>query len=169
MSISDADCKDDNTGSIQAFATGGTPPYDFYWEEGLIEYDDSSTSILSKLLQGTYAVEIIDDMGCVLNDTATVNHNPQICLEIYSAFSPNEDAIHDFWEIKNIEFYPEALVEVYRRTGERVFRAREYKNTLKDAFTGKLNGKRLPSATYYYIINLENGDEPFTGTVTIVR
>ncbi len=79
------------------------------------------------------------------------------CLE----FIPNS--------YKNIEFYPEALVEVYNRSGDRVYRRREYKNTLKDAFNGKVDGKRLPSATYYYIIDLENGDPPFTGTVTIVR
>ncbi len=169
MGISDAGCKDDNTGSVQAFASGGTPPYDFYWEDGLTDLDQDEFSVLTELLEGIYAVEIMDDMGCVLNDTATVNNDPKICLEVYSAFSPNEDAIHDFWEIKNIEFYPEALVEVYSRTGERVFRRREYKNTINDAFTGKLEGKRLPSATYYYIIDLENGDEVFTGTVTIVR
>lgn len=169
MSIVDADCKDDNTGAIQAYVSGGTAPYDFYWPDNTVDLDKENTSTLSDLLQGDYSVEIIDDMGCVLQDTATVIHNPKICLEVYSAFSPNEDANHDFWEIKNIEFYPEALIEVYNRSGERVFRKRNYQNTLNSAFLGKFNGKRLPSATYYYIINLENGDEPFTGTVTIVR
>ena len=169
MSIADAGCKDDNTGSIQAFVSGGTSPYNFYWPDNIIDLDKTNMSILGDLLAGEYALEIIDDMGCILQDTATVIHNPKICLEVYSAFSPNEDSNHDFWEIKNIEFYPEALVEVYNRSGDRVYRRREYKNTLKDAFNGKVDGNRLPSATYYYIINLENGDEPFTGTVTIVR
>ena len=27
----------------------------------------------------------------------------------------------------------------------------------------------LPSATYYYVITLNNDEEPITGTVTIVR
>ena len=169
MSIGDADCKDDNTGYIQAYVSGGIAPYDFYWPDNIIDLDKANTSIIGDLLEGTYAVEIIDAMGCILQDTATVIHNPKICLKVYSAFSPNEDSNHDFWEIKNIEYYPEALVEVYNRSGNRVYRRREYKNTLKDAFNGKIDGKRLPSATYYYIINLENGDEPFTGTVTIVR
>lgn len=169
MSITDAECKDDNTGAIQAYVSGGTTPYDFYWPDNIVDLDKENTSILSNLLEGDYAIEIIDDMGCILQDTATVIHNPKICLEVYSAFSPNEDSNHDFWEIKNIEFYPEALVEVYNRSGDRVFRKRNYQNTLISAFTGKVEGKRLPSATYYYIINLENGDEPFTGTVTIVR
>jgi len=62
MSIADADCKDDNTGSIQAFATGGTPPYDFYWPNNIIDLDKANTSILGELLEGTYAVEIIDEI-----------------------------------------------------------------------------------------------------------
>lgn len=169
MSITDADCKDDNTGAVQAFVSGGITPYDFYWPDNIIDLDKQHTSILSNLLEGNYPVEVRDDMGCVLQDTATVIHNPKICLQVYSAFSPNEDSNHDYWEIKNIEFYPEALVEVYNRSGDRVFRKRNYQNTLNSAFTGRVDGKRLPSATYYYIINLENGDEPFTGTVTIVR
>lgn len=169
MSIGDADCKDDNTGYIQAHISGGTSPYDFYWQNNIIDLDRANASIVGNLLAGTYAVEIIDDMGCVLQDTATVIHNPRTCLEVYSAFSPNEDSNNDFWEIKNIEFYPEALVEVYNRTGDRVFRRRNYQNTLTNAFIGKIDQKRLPSATYYYIIDLGNGDEPFTGTVTIVR
>lgn len=169
MNIGDADCKDDNTGYIEAYVSGGTAPYDFYWPDNIIDLDKANTSILGELLEGTYPVEIIDEMGCILQDTGTVIHNPKTCLDVYSAFSPNEDSNHDFWEINNIELYPKALVEVYSRTGDRVFRRRNYQNNLKSAFTGKVDGKRLPSATYYYIINLENGDEPFTGTVTIVR
>ena len=169
LSVSETECKDDNTGFIQAYVSGGTPPYDFYWPTNIVDLDQENTSFFRNLLEGTYAVKIIDEMGCILNDTATIKHNPKICLEVYSAFSPNEDGIHDFWEINKIEFYPEALIEVYNRSGERVFRRRNYKNTLEDAFNGKFDGERLPSSNYYYIIDLENGDEPFKGTVTIVR
>ena len=43
-------------------------------------------------------------------------------------------------------------------------------NSEEDAFGGKdKNGQPLPSATYYYVIDLENGDDVFKGTVTIVR
>ena len=169
MNIGDAECKDDNTGYIQAYISGGTSPYDFYWPNNIIDLDKENTSILSDLLEGTYYIEIVDAMGCSLQDTAIVIDNLKTCLEVYSAFSPNGDSNHDFWEIKNIEFYPKALIEVYNKSGDRVYRRRYYRNTLKDAFNGKINGKRLPSDVYYYIINLENGDEPFTGTVTIVR
>ena len=43
-------------------------------------------------------------------------------------------------------------------------------NAEVEAFGGKdKNGVELPSGTYYYVIDLENGDKVFKGTVTIVR
>ena len=89
---------------------------------------------------------------------------------MYKAFSPNDDAVNEFWEIENIHLYPEALVSVYDRNGRQVFRRRNYINSEEAAFGGKdLNNQPLPSATYYYVINLENGDDVFKGAVTIVR
>ena len=51
-----------------------------------------------------------------------------------------------------------------------VFRRRNYTNTEENAFGGKdSNNQPLPSATYYYVIDLENGDDILKGIVTIVR
>ena len=88
---------------------------------------------------------------------------------MYKVFSPNEDGINDFWEIKNIHLYPEALVEVYDQLGNRVYRRRNYINSSSVAFNGKLNERRLPSGTYYYIVDLENRDEVLKGTLNIIR
>ena len=91
-------------------------------------------------------------------------------MTIYKAFSPNDDAVHEFWEIDNINLYPEALVLVYDRNGRQVFRRRNYINSENAAFGGKdTNDQPLPSGTYYYVIDLENGDDVFKGTITIVR
>ena len=39
-----------------------------------------------------------------------------------------------------------------------------------EAFGGKdKNGQPLSSGTYYYVIDLQNGDDVFKGTVTIMR
>ena len=89
---------------------------------------------------------------------------------MYNAFSPNDDAVHEFWEIKNIHIYPNALVSVYDRNGKEIFRRRNYTNTEAVAFGGRdKNDQPLPSATYYYLIDLENGDDVIKGIVTIVR
>ena len=93
-----------------------------------------------------------------------------LSLNIYKVFSPNEDGIHDYWEIENIHLYPQAVVEVYNHIGSMVYRRKNYQNNLEDAFNGFSDrGKRLASGTYYYVVDLNNGDDVFKGTVSIVR
>ena len=170
-------CKDDNSGEARVFVQEGTPPFVFNWEIGgaLFSQENDvlvidSFSSISGLFPGVYAVEIIDDMGCIIKDSIEVKSNPNICLTIYKAFSPNDDATHEFWEIENIHVYPEAVVSVYDRNGRQVFRRRNYINSEEVAFGGNdINGQPLPSSTYYYVIDLENGDDVFKGTLTIVR
>ena len=171
MSSVGAVCKDDNNGSATIFVSEGTPPFSFRWlidPNNIIEHESSSS--IEYLTPGEYVVEIIDDMGCKSSDTVLVKSSPEHCLIIYKAFSPNGDAIHEFWEIENIHFYPKALVVVYDRNGKQVYRRRDYRNEEEYAFGGKdQKGRLLPSGTYYYVIDLENGDDIFKGVVTIVR
>tara|TARA_X000000368_G_scaffold396191_1_gene364265 strand:+ start:105 stop:1163 length:1059 start_codon:yes stop_codon:yes gene_type:complete len=164
-------CKDDNTGSARVFITEGTPPFQFQWSTDtsfVMEHD--SFSVIEDLLPGEYTVKITDDMGCITRDTIEVKSNPRVCITPYKVFSPNDDDTHEFWEIENITLYSEALVMVYDRAGRLVYRRRNYQNTEGKAFGGKdLEGRTLPSGTYYYIINLDNGDDVFKGALTIVR
>ncbi len=164
-------CKDDNSGSARVFVSDGTPPYQFTWSTDttfIIVHD--SFSVIESLLPEEYIVKIIDDMGCETRDTVVVKSHLAVCITVYKAFSPNDDDIHEFWEIENINLYPEAIVQVYDRTGRQVYNRRNYANAEEHAFSGKdQEGRTLPSGTYYYIIDLENGDAAFKGTVTIVR
>jgi len=164
-------CKDDYSGSARVFVTEGTPPFQFQWSTDssiIIEHD--SFSVIESLVPGEYRVKITDDMGCITRDTIEVKSNPSICITVYKVFSPNDDNIHEFWEIENIHLYPEALVEVYDRTGKQVYRRRNYINAEEHAFGGKdQEGRTLSSGTYYYTIDLENEDTVFKGVLTIVR
>ena len=169
MSNDDVICKDDNSGMVRAFVENGTPPFTFVWNTG-IEFIDLESSRIEGLYPGTYSVSITDMMGCVTSDSIIISDNPKGCIKVYSVFSPNDDGIHDYWEIENIHLYPEALVEVYDRLGNMVYRRRNYINSESIAFNGYAkDGRRLSSGAYYYILNLENGDEVFKGTITIVR
>jgi gliding motility-associated-like protein len=164
-------CKDDNTGSARVFVTKGTTPFQFQWStDSALAIQHDSFSVLEGLFPGEYHVKITDAMGCVTRDTIEVKSNPTICITVYKVFSPNDDNTHEFWEIENINLYPEALVQVYDRTGRQVYNRRNYINAEEDAFAGKdQQGRILPSGTYYYIIDLENEDTVFKGVLTIVR
>ena len=67
-------------------------------------------------------------MGCIIMDTIEVKSNPKICIKVYAAFSPNDDDVNEFWEIENINLYLEAVVSIYDRHGNEVFRRRNYIN-----------------------------------------
>ncbi|WP_107039063.1 gliding motility-associated C-terminal domain-containing protein [Brumimicrobium mesophilum] len=91
-------------------------------------------------------------------------------LEIPNTFSPNADGINDFWEILGIEFFPNCNIQVYSRWGQLVFQTTGYSpNKFWDGNTQ--GGRNLAAGSYYYVIDLrdDNFDEPFKGTVTIVR
>jgi len=86
-------------------------------------------------------------------------------LSIANTFTPNGDGINDYWQISNINNYPNALVQVFNRYGLKLFESKGYTKP----FDGTSNGKELPSGVYYYIINLSTNCNLLSGSLTIIR
>jgi gliding motility-associated-like protein len=95
-------------------------------------------------------------------------------LVIPTGFSPNDDGIQDKWRIKCLERYPDARVEIYNRTGNRVFEKENFGNSdvhgESDAWwdgystqKGAFGNDKLPNGTYYYILYLNDGNKPLNG------
>lgn len=100
-----------------------------------------------------------------------INYVPGV-LEVVSGvivvpntFTPNGDGINDTWDIKNLNFYNNCTVTIFNRYGNKIFFATGYPN----AWNGTYNDATLPVGAYYYIINLNNGTKPITGSLTIIR
>ena len=87
------------------------------------------------------------------------------CIEIPTGFTPNNDGIHDEWAIYGLYNFPDVVVSVHNRWGQKVF----YSDTYNVPWDGKKNGVDLPIATYYYVIELKDSEKIFNGTVTIKR
>ena len=81
------------------------------------------------------------------------------------AFTPNGDGINDFWVIPGIENYPNALVKVYNRWGHEVFASKGYNNDWNATYKSRSNS--LPSGSYMYVIDLDNGMAPIQGWLFI--
>lgn len=110
----------------------------------------------------SYTVTGTDGNGCT--DTDEVVVTSEYCFEIPGALSPNSDNNNDTWEIKGLENYPNAQIAVFDRWGQKV-----YEGTSTSApWNGKYNDKDLPTADYYYVIELGNGDK-YNGVVTLKR
>ena len=127
----------------------------------------SNPNTLNPTLQVTenrvYTLVAVGDGNCTAMDTMMVRILKAI--EVPNAFSPNGDGINDRWEIPNLADYPGAKVEVFNRWGQQVFLSFGYNRP----WDGSFLGKALPLATYYYVITLNNGFKPVTGSVTIIK
>jgi gliding motility-associated-like protein len=88
------------------------------------------------------------------------------CLVRPNAFSPNGDGFNDKWVIKGLELYSEVDIRIFDRWGSRVYYS---PNAVDDPWDGTFDGRHLPIDSYYYIINLNNGEPAIPGNVTIVR
>ncbi|MCB0400725.1 MAG: HYR domain-containing protein, partial [Flavobacteriales bacterium] len=87
-------------------------------------------------------------------------------LEVPNVFTPNGDGKNDLWNIKGIEEFPDAIVQVFNRWGDIVY---ESSAGYTDPWDGTYNGAEVPVSTYFYIIKLDSSTEGLTGTINIVR
>lgn len=137
----------------------------YLWSPSSYLSSDTAYSPISKPLNDIrYTFNVIAEGGCTVNDTIFVKvlKSP----EIPNAFSPNGDGINDTWNIKYLESYPGATVEVYNRYGQIVYRSLGYSKPWDGRVSG---GSPLPIGTYYYIINPKNNKPQMTGAITIIR
>lgn len=112
---------------------------------------------------GVFVLTATGDGNCTASDTISVKILRPITIP--NAFSPNGDGVNDTWGIPNLADYPNAVVEVFNRYGQPVYRSFGYTK----AWDGTLNGKELPVGTYYYIIDPKSGFARITGYVVILK
>lgn len=131
----------------------------------------SNTNILNPISEPeqtiTYFLTYTTPDGCIYQDDITVSVFEPISIP--NTITPNNDDINDTWKIGRIDNYPGAEVTIYDRWGQLVFNAIGYTNSRR--WDGTNGGKRLPSGTYFYSIDLKTGNENdvFTGSITIIN
>jgi gliding motility-associated-like protein len=157
----DASCPGVNDGSITLTITGGTQPYTVIWSDGFM------TATRSNIPDGTYSAVVTDINGCATSIDIIVGVvGTERCLEVQGIITPNNDGFNDTWKIKNIDLFPNAEVFVFNRWGQLVFNT---KNISENQWDGTSNGKLLPTDSYHYTLHLNDGSEPRSGVVSIIR
>ena len=76
--VTPASCLAKCDGIASAFATGGTQPYTYLWNNPSAQ----TNSIANNLCAGTYIVTVTDAAGCPDTASVTVNSNPEMILNI---------------------------------------------------------------------------------------
>ncbi|MAQ47428.1 MAG: hypothetical protein CMD27_00925 [Flavobacteriales bacterium] len=155
-----------NADGLINFSVNGshTGSYQFSYENQIYDFildEDISLPI------GEHVFTFIDSEGCE-SDEIIINMDPisNDCLVIPSLFTPNGDGLNDIWEIGGIENYPDAIIHIYNRWGQVVFKSTS--NYIGNEWDGTYNSNPLPFAVYYYTIDPvnENG-KTYNGGVTI--
>ena len=90
-------------------------------------------------------------------------------MSIPNTITPNDDGFNDTWRIGNISNYPSAQVSIFDRWGQSIFKVTGY--TTEKRWDGTNNGLRLPSGTYFYIIELRVGGTTkiYNGSINVIR
>ena len=115
--------------------------------------DCDVNSLVGKIL----VVSTFTPIDSTLSDTSNIY--------VPNLFSPNGDGFNETWQIPALASFPDNEVTVINREGQIVFNQFDYNGT----WDGTYNGKPLPEATYYYLINIEQGTKILRGPITILR
>ena len=137
--------------------------YTWQWSNNTITNTNGSITITDLSETDWYYLKVKDSDGCLGYDSIYV----VVGVKPYEAITPNNDGFNDTWTPLDILSYQNALVQVFNRWGGLVFESKGGQSF--QAWDGTNNGKKLAVGTYYYIIDLNTGDEPQTGPVTIIR
>ncbi|MFN0033169.1 MAG: PKD domain-containing protein [Flavobacteriales bacterium] len=159
-----------------------------YWTitEGEIVLDDSLNNQASVIYLGSVSVPLVNeenwltwtiDNGDCGTSTDSVLYVLLDCetIVIPDAFSPNADGTNDVFYIPNLEYYPLNNIQIFNRWGALVYQASPYKNDWDGTNTqSAMMGDELPTATYYYVLDLGEVYEQeqrsvFTGYVYLKR
>lgn len=107
---------------------------------------------------------IQDDFNCGYNEFY-LEVETCVSIKVYNSFTPDNDGVNDFLEIENIEFYPNSIVEIYSRWGEKLYSSQGY----TEKWDGTFKGTRLPNGSYYYVIVPGNGEKQISGFINLIR
>ena len=142
----------------------GSGTSSFTWSSGI---QNGVSFAPAQMGSNVYTVIGEDVNGC--QQSAQIEVFVEACsnppgFNIPDGVSPNGDGANDTWMINGLSSYPDAKVSVFNRWGQEV-----YSGTANSApWDGTDKGKELPTADYYYVLDLGNG-QTYNGVVTLKR
>jgi gliding motility-associated-like protein len=158
-------CRED---SIEIIATGAMS---YIWDlrDGFPEFDTTKSN--PKVSPYDHQVYLVTgyNLACFSQDSILVMVDK--CLSdisgpIPEVFSPNGDGVNDYFIIPDIDYFTNNTLVIYNRWGNLVYAV--------DGYVGQWDGsssenEQLTDGTYYYILDLGNEKEPYTGFIMIHR
>jgi len=118
-------------------------------EDGIFISYQSSNSF-ENIPAGIYTINVRD-----LKNDCGVTQNLVSVIGFPKYFTPNNDGIHDTWQIAGVssEFQPNSNILIYDRYGKLL----KQLNPSSKGWDGTFNGKVLPNDDYWFAVKLQDG------------
>ena len=167
----DKNIMENRSAPLSVLVENGSGNYFYAWEPAtkVLNQNGSSTETIPLTSDTRFIITVTDGItGCSARDTVniTVTDNIDDVLIIYNAISNNGDGINDVWLIDGIELFPDNVVMIFNRWGDKI---REYYSYGKNGvfWDGTNNkGKKVPDGTYYYLLDIKNV-KTYTGWIQV--
>ena len=131
-------------------------PGDYEYSVDGINYQDSP--VFEGLAIGRHFVYVRDKNGCgIAKDEVYLLTYPKF-------FTPNGDGENETWRIKFAHTEPDMDVHIYDRYGKLIT---SFKGS-SPGWDGTMNGYRLPSTDYWFVVKRQDGKE-FKGHFSMIR
>ncbi|MBK7344657.1 MAG: gliding motility-associated C-terminal domain-containing protein [Saprospiraceae bacterium] len=86
--------------------------------------------------------------------------------DVPTIITPNNDGVNDFLVVPCLvlqDEYPNNRLSIFNQWGDEVYVASPYQNN----WSGTYGGQILPPGTYFYILDLQDGEVPVSGFLLI--
>jgi len=135
----------------------------------LLQWSDNSTNPVKRISEsGTYWAKIIDEHGCELLDSITIQFNSNYFIP--NVFSPNYDGLNDyFFPIIDEENIEKFLFTIFDRWGNLLYSTSDPK---AKGWDGSFKGKEVNPGVYVYYFEIQSTYCPkiiLKGDVTLLK
>ena len=76
--------------------------------------------------------------------------------------------IYDKFEITNVDKYQGTTVTIFNRWGTEIVKIDDY-HLEENWWDGTKGGDALPTGGYFYLIDFNNGTDPITGAISLIK
>ncbi|WP_200978831.1 PKD domain-containing protein [Echinicola sp. 20G] len=131
-------CPGEANGELLAVPKGGNGPFTFTWD-----YEQSQGATLSGIPKGVYAVEVLDNNGCISLGSSELEEEAPV-VRLPTGFNLNEEGVNSLFQpISNCSL--DYHLSIYNRWGELIF-------TAKEPWDGKIDGNVVADGSYTYLL-----------------
>lgn len=136
----------------------GTAPFKYQVDSKIYE-----SAVIEGLTIGDHSILVTDANTCASTGKFSIIPVP---VEPMVFFTPNGDGVNDLWNVKGLEYYPTAIVQIYDRYHKLLYSAKAIDF---NGWDGTYNGHPMPMTDYWFVIINEELDKITSGHFTLKR